>query len=369
MASDAERAAMRHALGLAVSADAPRGPNPRVGCILLSPDGAEVGRGHHRGAGTPHAEVNAIRDAGVRARGATAVVTLEPCNHTGRTGPCTAALIDAGVRRVVYAQSDDSAAASGGAHRLRAIGIDVEGGLLDREARAVNPEWSLAGSMGRPFVTYKMATSLDGRVSAADGTSQWITGTIARADVHARRAEVDAVVVGTGTVLADDPRLTVRDAEDMPLPADRQPRRVVVGRRPLPPTARVLQGDRAATVVRSHDPHAVLAELTSGGARHVWLEGGPRLGGAFLAAGLVDRVVVYQAGLLLGDGLPAVVGAGVGTLADAPRWRIDDVTMVGADVRIRAHRSDLVWAGEQPHGGAAGEESLITRLTTTIPEE
>jgi diaminohydroxyphosphoribosylaminopyrimidine deaminase/5-amino-6-(5-phosphoribosylamino)uracil reductase len=196
MATTSEVSAMRRALGLAVTPGVPTGPNPRVGCVLLGPDGAVLAEGYHRGAGTAHAEVDALSRAGAAARGATAVVTLEHCDHTGRTGPCSLALLDAGVARVVYGQADPNPVAAGGAARLRTAGVDVEGGLLADQAAAVNEAWTVAVSRGRPYVTWKTATTLDGRTAAADGTSGWITGPAARGDVHRLRSEVDAVADG-----------------------------------------------------------------------------------------------------------------------------------------------------------------------------
>lgn len=335
MATDAERAAMRHALTLAATPGVPLGPNPRVGAVLLDADGVAVGEGWHRGAGTPHAEVAALAVAGPRARGATAVVTLEPCGHTGRTGPCARALIDAGVTRVVFAQADPNPVAAGGAALLAAAGLSVESGLLAEQADRLNHEWSFAVRHRRPFVTWKVAATLDGRVAAADGTSRWITGPEARADVHAWRGRCDAVVVGTGTALADDPSLTVRDAAG---PVGKQPLRVVVGHREVPATARVRDDAAPFVQIRSHDPTEALAVLFADDVQHVYLEGGPTLAGAFVAAGTVDRVVAYYAPRLLGAGRPALADAGVPTLADAPSLVVTDVRAVGADVRVVAER-------------------------------
>ncbi|HEU5455883.1 MAG TPA: bifunctional diaminohydroxyphosphoribosylaminopyrimidine deaminase/5-amino-6-(5-phosphoribosylamino)uracil reductase RibD, partial [Nocardioides sp.] len=233
-----EQDAMRRALTLAASPGLPLGPNPRVGCVIIDDSGTEIAESHHRGAGTVHAEVAALREAGEAARGATAVVTLEPCNHTGRTGPCATALIEAGVRRVVYAQPDANPVAAGGADALRAAGVEVEGGLLLDEARHLNRAWTFAVEHGRPFVTWKFATTLDGRSAAADGTSRWVSSRAARLDTHRLRAQCDTILVGTNTVEVDDPELTVRDEVDDPLP--RQPLRAVMGMRDLDPGRRVL---------------------------------------------------------------------------------------------------------------------------------
>jgi diaminohydroxyphosphoribosylaminopyrimidine deaminase/5-amino-6-(5-phosphoribosylamino)uracil reductase len=207
----AEERAMQRALRIAATPGAPLGPNPRVGCVLLDPEGDVVGEGFHRGAGSPHAEVAALTDAGAASVGATAVVTLEPCDHQGRTGPCTQALIAAGVARVVYAQGDVNPVAAGGAQTLRAAGIEVEGGLLAKESRRLNRAWTFAIEHGRPFVTWKFATTLDGRSAAADGTSRWVSSPAARRDTHRLRAECDVMLVGANTVEVDDPELTVRD--------------------------------------------------------------------------------------------------------------------------------------------------------------
>ena len=324
---DAERRAMRRALRLAATPGVPLGPNPRVGCVLLDAQGGEVAEGYHRGAGTAHAEVAALREAGEAARGATAVVTLEPCNHTGRTGPCVDALLAAGVRRVVFAQPDPNPVATGGEQRLREAGVEVEAGLLEHEARALNRAWTFALEHERPFVTWKLATTLDGRSAAADGTSRWISSRAARLDTHRLRAQCDVMMVGTGTVLDDDPQLTVRDEVDVPLP--HQPLRAVVGLRALPPDRRVLD-DHAPTVqLRTRDPREALRELHERGLRHVFLEGGPTLAAAFLRAGVVDEVVAYVAPMLLGAGLSAVGDLGITTISRARHLRADDVTVLG----------------------------------------
>lgn len=336
MASPAELLAMRRALDLAASDGAPLGPNPRVGCVLIDDTGQVVGEGYHRGAGTPHAEVVALAAAGPAARDATAVVTLEPCAHTGRTPPCTEALLEAGVGRVVFAQPDLNPIASGGAERLRTAGLDVEGGVLADQARLVNPEWSFAMRHRRPFVTWKLAATLDGRVAAADGTSRWITADQARADVHAWRARCDAILVGTGTVVADDPQLTVRDGSDRP--AHLQPVRVVMGTRPIPARARVLDDTAPSRVLPTHDPSQALVTLFGADVTHVYLEGGPRLAGAFVSADLVDRVIAYYAGRLLGDGPCALGPTGIDTLEQARTLAVREVCMVGADVRVIAER-------------------------------
>lgn len=332
-ASPTELRAMRRALALAAAPGFSRGPNPRVGCVLLTPDGEIVGEGHHRGAGQPHAEVEALDKAGDAARAATAIVTLEPCRHHGLTGPCTQALLDAGVARVVYAQADPNPEAAGGAAELAAAGVDVLGGVLREEALALNEFWTFAMTYGRPYVTWKSAATLDGRVAAADGTSRWITSAAARAEVHELRAAVDAVLVGTATALIDDPHLTVRDDEgrvaDVP-----QPLRVVMGERTLPTDARVLDDAAPSLHLRTRDPVEALDYLHRHGVRHVLLEGGPTLAAAFVRAGLVDGVIWYVAPALLGAGPSALSDAGMQGIGDALRLRVARVAQVGSDVRI-----------------------------------
>lgn len=324
----AEQAAMARALELAATPGVPLGPNPRVGCVLIDDTGATVAEGHHRGAGSPHAEADALARAGERARGTTAVVTLEPCAHTGRTGPCAVALREAGVRRVVFAQSDPNPVAAGGAALLREGGVDVEPGLMLDEARALNRVWTFAVEHGRPFVTWKFATTLDGRSAAADGTSRWISSRAARLDTHRLRALCDVMLVGTNTVAVDDPQLTVRDEHDQPLPRERQPLRVVMGERDLPTTRRVFD-DLAETLhLRTRDPETALKTLFARDRQHVFLEGGPTLAAAFVGAGLVDEIVTYVAPMLLGAGQHAVADLGITTIADALRPVVTDVTVL-----------------------------------------
>ena len=334
-----ELAAMRRAIELAADPAVRPGANPRVGCVLLDAGGVARAHGRHRGAGTPHAEVDALA-AWDPALGApdTAVVTLEPCRHTGRTGPCTRALIDAGVRRVVVGALDPSAEAGGGAEELRAAGVEVVTGVLEDEAAAVDRAWLAAARLGRPHVTWKVSPTLDGRVAAADGTARWISSPQSRADAHAQRARLDAIVVGTGTVLADDCRLTARDTGGADLAREHQPLRVVVGHREIPAGAAVLDDAAPTLVLTTHDPAEVLAELWRRGARRVLVEGGPVLAGAFWRAGLVDEVVVYLAPVLLGAGPAAVGDLGITTIDDAARLEVTDVVRTGPDLRITAVR-------------------------------
>ncbi|TDZ45501.1 bifunctional diaminohydroxyphosphoribosylaminopyrimidine deaminase/5-amino-6-(5-phosphoribosylamino)uracil reductase RibD [Mycobacteroides franklinii] len=306
-------------------------PNPPVGAVILDAAGAVVGVGGTRPPGQEHAEVVALAAAGAAARGGTAIVTLEPCNHQGRTGPCVDALVAAGVSRVAYAVADPNPQAAGGAERLRALGVDIIDGLAaDRVSAGPLREWLHKQRTGRPHVTWKYGASVDGRSAANDGTSQWITSEQSRADVHRRRAFADAVLVGTGTVFADDPQLTAR-TPDNELVAH-QPLRVVVGMREVSMDAKVLNDDSHTMVIRTHDPAEVLAALAD--RTDIILEGGPTLAGAFLRAGLVDRILAYLAPMLLGGNVPAVEDVGVTTLSRALHWEYDQIERMGPDVLL-----------------------------------
>ncbi len=344
-ATERERAAMSRALSLALHG--PSGVNPQVGAVLLSPTGDVLAEGWHRGAGTPHAEVDALSKlTGDEARGATAVVTLEPCNHTGRTGPCSEALIAAGVARVVYSVDDPGDASSGGAERLRQAGVDVESGVLETEGRALLDGWLTVQRLGRPHVTVKWAQSLDGRAAAADGTSQWITGPVARHDVHRRRSDADAIVVGTGTLLSDDPALTARHPDGTLF--DRQPRPVVVGVRGVPQEARVRSHPRPFMQDEGDDLPDLLDRLRELGAHRVFVEGGPTLAGSFLREGLVDELLVYIAPTLLGGDRLAVGDIGVSTISDQRRLAVASVDRLGDDLLVVARPASPASPPEAP---------------------
>lgn len=313
---------MAAALDAAASVHGAVGPNPRVGCVLVR-DGRIVGRGAHLGTGTPHAEVNALADAGDAARGATAYVTLEPCNHHGRTPPCAEALIGAGVAEVRYAVADPTSA-SGGAETLRAAGIPAALGPLTTEAEQFLHPWLFAVRNARPYVTYKVAATLDGYVAAADGSSKWITGAAARTWAHENlRARVDAIAVGSGTYLADAPALTARGVHTV-----KQPHRIVLGSTVAP----------GFWQIEGHEPADALAQMFEGGVRHLLLEGGPTVGGAFLRAGLVDELVWISAPKLLGGGRPAIADLGITTISEASQWQVVESMMLGEDVLIRCGR-------------------------------
>ncbi|CAN5868103.1 bifunctional diaminohydroxyphosphoribosylaminopyrimidine deaminase/5-amino-6-(5-phosphoribosylamino)uracil reductase RibD [soil metagenome] len=361
---DDERA-MRRALELAERGRLTASPNPMVGCVIVA-DGEVVGEGWHHVAGGPHAEVVALREAGERARGATVYTTLEPCSHTGRTAPCVDALLRAAVRRVVIAATDPNPVAAGGADALRRAGIAVDIGLLRDEATAQNTVFLHGVRTRRPFVWCKGAVSLDGRVTAADGSSRWLTSAPARRHAHGLRGQVDAMLVGSGTVLADDPQLTVRlDGWTGPPPL----RVVLDGRARCPATARVFDREapslalvapdarddalRAADVTVAAvktgaggqlDPIAVLEELWNRGVRSVLVEGGPTIMSAFVDAGVFDRLVIYVAPLLLGDGGLPLLRGGPATLGDAERFVLDQIDHVGDDAVLQLTRAGAAGA-------------------------
>ncbi|PIE13684.1 MAG: riboflavin biosynthesis protein RibD [Rhodobacterales bacterium] len=340
-------------------------PNPAVGCVIVR-DGRIVGRGWTAPGGRPHAEPQALAQAGEAAKGATAYVTLEPCSHHGKTRPCAQALIDAGIARVVAPVADNDARVSGrGFDMLRAAGIEVETGVMRAEAESDHAGFILKTDLGRPFVTLKLANSFDGRIATATGESQWITGPQARRAVHAMRASHDAVVVGGGTARVDDPTLTVRD-----MGVSRQPVRVVVSRRlDLPKMGKLARSARDVPLWLAHGPDpdpmlkaawdsigatllpcglsgqqldmvSVLQELGRAGLTRVFCEGGAALAASLLAADLVDELVGFTAGVSIGaEGLPAIGALGIETLAEAPRFTLIESRQIGNDILHRWRRA------------------------------
>ncbi len=353
----ADHAHMARALQLAERGLYTTSPNPRVGCVIVK-GGAVVGEGWHARAGAPHAEVHALAQAGGNTRGATVYVTLEPCSHHGRTPPCAEALIEAGVARVVTAMSDPNPlVAGGGIAMLTLAGIQAEVGLLEAEAHDLNPGFVSRMARGRPWVRLKTAATLDGKTALEDGQSQWITGEAARADVQRLRARACAILTGSGTVHADDPKMTVRD-----LDIGRQPWRVVVdsalrtppGAAILPaliacchaaaPARRAALEAAGAEIVELPaadgrvDLAALLALLARRGVNELHVEAGAVLNGALLAAGLVDEWVAYVAPMVLGEPARGLfAGAAPDTLVHAARFTLTDVRRVGADLRLVLH--------------------------------
>jgi diaminohydroxyphosphoribosylaminopyrimidine deaminase/5-amino-6-(5-phosphoribosylamino)uracil reductase len=334
-------------------------PNPRVGCVLLR-DGLVVGEGWHERAGGPHAEVNALAQAGERARGATAYVSLEPCDHHGRTPPCSLALLAAGVSRVVCGMEDpDPRVSGGGIARLRAQGVAVDVGLMREAAEALNPGYLKRLRRGLPFVRVKLAVSLDGHTALASGESRWITGDTARKDAQRFRARSSAILTGVGTILADDPALNVRLPE-----SDRQPLRIVLDSALRTPSdSRVINREGRVLVIGTRDevarraslerqgvevlmvPQAdgrpdlpqVLSVLAARGVNELWVEAGARLAGAFIAQGLFDELIVYIAPSLLGTGARGLLDLpALQSLEQRTRLRFTDFRAVGEDLRLTA---------------------------------
>jgi len=351
-----DRMHMRRALELAARGLFTTTPNPRVGCVIVR-DGRVIGEGWHERAGEAHAEVRALADAqgrGETAAGATLYVTLEPCNHHGRTPPCVDTLLGAAIGRVVMAMPDPNSIAAGGAERLRAAGVRVEAGLFEEEARELNPGWLKRLSDGRPWVRVKIAASLDGKTALDDGTSQWITGPAARADGHRWRARACAIVTGIGTVMQDDPQLSVRGVD-----TPRQPLKVVVDRRgELPAKARVLENGRVL-IVTAEDPRrdwpnaetlvlrgpdgrvdlgAMLRYLAQCEINEIHVEAGAKLNGALLAEGVVDELLIYLAPSIIGD--PArgmfALPSPLSRLAARVPLAVGAVERLGEDLRIVA---------------------------------
>lgn len=354
-----DEVALRRAIALAERARGWTWPNPMVGCVVVK-DGEIVGEGWHRRAGEAHAEVEALRAAGDRARGATLLVNLEPCCHVGRTPPCTEAILKAGIRRVVFSMEDpDPRVHGGGLRRLRAAGVEVQGPVLEAEARRLNEAWIHHVRTGRPFVSVKAAQSLDGRTACHTGASQWITSEEARVDARRERSFASAVAVGSGTVLADDPRLSCRldgaGPEPVRIVFDRRmrtPREALLFRSEGGPVwivgdsrserARALE-DAGATVVDHAEHNSLEAQLRAFAARgvvHLFVEGGAALHGAFFDAGLVDRVLLYVAPVVIGGegARPAVLGVGAGRPESGWLGGPIDHKVVGPDLRLECRR-------------------------------
>jgi diaminohydroxyphosphoribosylaminopyrimidine deaminase/5-amino-6-(5-phosphoribosylamino)uracil reductase len=331
-------------LALELAARGPEfGANPQVGAVILDPSGEVAAEGWHEGAGTPHAEVMALRNLREKLSlgqddrlptGYTAVVTLEPCNHTGKTGPCAEALIAAGISRVVFAANDPGEVSSGGAEKLARAGVEVIDGILEDEAEDLIRIWKTATQKQRVFVTIKWASTLDGRTAANDGTSKWISGEDARFDVHLRRSRIDAIAVGTNTVEIDDPELTARTPDGTLY--EHQPLRVVIGMRKLEGSKRVFSNAAETLRFETHDLEHVTRELFRLGHRHLWVEGGSELASAFVRAGLADQLLVYLTPTLLGGDRLALRDLGIETMSEISRWQFDEAELLGEDLLISA---------------------------------
>jgi len=332
--------AMQRSLELALLGPA-YGVNPQVGAVILDENGSIVAEGYHRGSGTPHAEVAAIEELKTKipypfAPGYTAVVTLEPCNHFGKTGPCAKAMIEAGITRVAFPLRDPGETSGGGAQRLKEAGIEVIEGVLREKAREQLRVWLQAKLTNRPFVTLKWASSLDGRIAAADGSSKWITSIESREDAHKLRSEVDAILVGTGTVVADDPELTARTKDGGYF--QHQPTRVVMGEREISSEKRIFNSLAPSLHIKTRDPKVVLQQLSALGHKHLLVEGGASVVSAFIQENLVDEFTIYLSPILIGGPKLAIGEIGIDSIEQALNLRIIEQKTLGKDLFIRARR-------------------------------
>ena len=329
-------AAMLRALELAALSPL-YGENPQVGAVLINEAGEIVAEGWHKGAGTPHAEIDALKNLaakGISGAGLTAVVTLEPCNHTGKTGPCSQALIEAGVKKVVFGTYDPGKTEGGGRFTLEEAGIEVVSDILRDDCVQLIAPWFTNKFEQRPYVVIKWAASVDGRTAAADGTSKWITGAEAREDVHARRAASQAIMVGTNTVELDDPELTARKP-DGSLYAT-QPLRVVVGERELNSASRVFNSDSETVQFNTRDVGSVMQQLFDRGIRQVFVEGGAQLESALISTGFADEFLIYVAPKLIGGPATAIRDIEVSSMDQVVDLEFIETKKLGADILIRA---------------------------------
>lgn len=332
--------AMRRALELAALSPL-YGENPQVGAVLINDAGEIIAEGWHKGAGTPHAEIDALKNLAAKnltADGLTAVVTLEPCNHTGKTGPCAQALIEAGVKQVVFGTYDPGKTEGGGRFTLEEAGVAVVSDVLRDECVQLIAPWFTNKFNKRPYVLIKWAASVDGRTAATDGTSKWITGQEAREDVHARRAASQAILVGTNTVELDDPELTARKPDGSLY--ETQPLRVIVGERDLNPAARVFNLDSETIQFKTHDLNSVMKQLFERGIRQVFVEGGAQLESALIETDMADEFLIYVAPKLIGGPATAIREIGVSNIADAVDLEFIETKKLGADIFIRATKKE-----------------------------
>ena len=323
--------AMQRAIALSEKGLGKCAPNPIVGAVIIDANGKVVGEGFHdRASSKDHAEVVAIKNAGDLAKGATIVVTLEPCNHTGSTGPCTQAIIDSGISTVVFAVKDPNAVAAGGADALRAAGIKVIDGVLTEEASHVNRAWLTKIEKSRPYFVWKVATTLDAKIAASDGTSKWISNEVSRNDVQRLRRESDAILVGTNTVISDNPHLIPRGEFSG---YSRNPIRVIFGESDLPTDSKVFDNAAETVHVKSRDLNQLIAKLNELAINQVFVEAGSKLASAMVAAGLMDELVIYQAPVLLGSGKPFFADESKSTIEDQMRLQHVSTEVLAGDVK------------------------------------
>jgi len=305
-------------------------PNPIVGAVITSATGEFISEGFHQGA--DHAEVVAIKAAKEIPSGSIIYVTLEPCNHHGKTPPCTDAIIKAGISKVIYSVNDPNPVASGGAQRLREAGIEVDSGLAQQGASFANRAWMTKIAKDRPRITWKIAATMDGKVAASDGSSKWITGEPARADVALMRSQVDAIVTSTATVKADDPLLTSKGLSNNPV-------RIVMGTSEIAANSQILGKAAETVIIKSRDPKELITFAKERGFNQILIESGPTFGTVLLREDLIDEIVLFQAPTFLGSGLPAIGDLGITNISDRLDFEISDVEVIGADLKITLIKS------------------------------
>ena len=305
-------------------------PNPIVGAVITSAAGEFISEGFHQGA--DHAEVIAIRGAKEIPAGSFLYVSLEPCNHQGKTPACVDAIIKSGIKKVVYAVGDPNPVAAGGAERLRGAGIEVVAGIGEVQAIHENRAWLTKIEKGRPRITWKIASTMDGKVTAADGSSKWITGELARADVALIRSQADAIITSTATVMADDPLLTSKDLGKNPL-------RIVMGLSEIKSDSKILGDDAETVFIKSHDFNELISLANDRGFNQLLIESGPTLGTALLRENLIDEIILFQAPTFLGSGTPSIGDLGISNISERLDFDITDVEVIGADLKITLVKS------------------------------
>ena len=323
-------AAMAHAIECARLGLGKTFPNPIVGAVITTATGELISEGFHQGG--DHAEVIALNAAKEIPAGSILYVTLEPCNHHGKTPPCVDAIIKSGIKKVVYAVADPNPAAAGGAERLRAAGIEVQSGIGEEEARLVNRAWLTKMELGRPHITWKIASTMDGKVAASDGSSKWITGELARTDVAQMRSQVDAIVTSTSTVIADDPLMTSKGF-------GKDPVRIVMGTTEIKAGAQIFNDSAETVLVKSRDLKELITLVNERGFNQLLIESGPTFGTALLREDLVDEIVLFQAPTLFGSGTPAIGDLGITNISGRLDFEISDVEMFGSDLKITLIKS------------------------------
>jgi diaminohydroxyphosphoribosylaminopyrimidine deaminase/5-amino-6-(5-phosphoribosylamino)uracil reductase len=323
-------AAMARAIDIARLGLGKTYPNPIVGAVITNASGEVLSEGFHQGG--DHAEVIALSAVKELPAGSIIYITLEPCNHHGKTPPCVDAIINSGIKKVVYAISDPNPIAAGGAERLRVAGIEVQSGIGADQARVANRAWLTKIEKGRPRITWKIASTMDGKVAARDGSSKWITGELARADVARMRSQVDGIVTSTTTVIADDPAMTSKGVGSNPI-------RIVMGTSELNTNMQILDGAAETVLIRSRDLKDLISMATERGFNELLIESGPTFGTALLRENLIDEIVLFQAPTFLGSGTPAIGDLDITNISGRLDFEISDAEIIGSDLKITLFKS------------------------------